>query len=122
MFDPLTGIVALAVFVFLFGLALAVLLKIVSGRISLRGLWTEKRTGAFSIARMQATVSTFAGAAALFGILGTELMGPPSTTAFASLDGAAGTALIGVLGGSQTVFLGAKFNAVFHFMSRLRAN
>lgn len=120
MWDPLTRLVALAVCVFLFGLALAVFLKMVSGRISLRGLWTEKRTGAFSVARMQATISTFAGAAALVGIVGAELLDPAATVAFGSLDGAAGTVLVGALGGSQTVFLGAKLNAVFQFMGRLR--
>lgn len=67
--DPHSGLLALAraeAMVIVGGVLIVVCYQIVTGRIPLRGLLRDKRTGAFSASRLQALLATFGMAGALF--------------------------------------------------------
>ena len=98
---------ACAVSVWLASVLLVVLFSIFSGRISLRGLLTERMTGAMSaFSRPQLLLATLAGIGAYVGMafdrLGTarELPDVPAW-------------LLAAIGGSQVLFLGGRGIAAF---------
>ena len=85
--------------IFMAGLAVCITALLLTGRIRMLGVLSDKRTGALSPARVQSLVITLAGAATYLSMSLTETTGrlpdPPDW-------------LLAALGGSHALFLGAK--------------
>lgn len=88
---------------FISGLAGTVAILMLFGRIRIAGVLRDKRTGVFSPARLQSTVVTLATAGTYLGLSITHDGGLPDPPG----------ELIGALGGSHALYLGAKVLAAW---------